>query len=252
MMPIRLPLLQLLAGIIYLYSAMAVALNVTLVETSPKSPAVLYQYEALYVLIHYKSDQPLRFQAMGKNLNKKISKELRLNPSQAYPAGEGDAIAWVAYNKGTYIDTITVTVYDEKWKPLQTKSMLISAIWQEDTTGRTHPQAPWVKELNQQQQASIRQQDPPSIWSMIFVQLLFFSIPIYWILQIILIFKWSGRSRKIICLPLLISIPLLVYTLYALYALYAGSNLWPLMMLFISPFALLLLLILIGIKRPDE
>ncbi|MCL9685840.1 hypothetical protein [Legionella maioricensis] len=245
MKPIRLSLLSLFAVIVYLYSTLATALNVELIETSPKSPAVLYLGEAIYVLIHYKSDQPLRFQAMGKNLNQQISKEVRLNPSQAYFAGEGDAIAWVAYDKPTYIDTITVTVYDEKWKPLQTKSMLLSAIWQEGSTGQTHPQSPWVKLLNQQQQARVKQQEPSSIWGMVFVQLLFFSTPLYWILQIILIFKWSGRWRTMACLPLLVSIPLLAYTLYALYA---SSNLWPLMMIFITPFALLFLLILMGVK----
>lgn len=246
MMPIRLSLLQLFAGMMFLYPAIATAMNIDLIETSPKSPAVLYQDEALYVLIHYKSDQPLRFQAMGKNLDQKISKGARLNPSQAYPAGEGDAIAWVAYDKETYIDTLIVTIYDANWKQLQTKSMLLSAIWQEGNTGQTHPRASWVKRLNQQQQASVGKQQPLSMWDMLFVQLLFLSIPFYWILQIILIFKWSGRWRTRVYLPLLISIPLLIYTLYALYA---GSNLWPLMMLFITPFTLLFLLILMGIKK---
>ncbi|BCA96622.1 hypothetical protein TUM19329_29830 [Legionella antarctica] len=246
MMPVRLSLLQVFAVIVCSYSAMTNALNVDLIETSPKAPAVLHQYEALYVLIHYKSDQPLRFQAMGKNLNQKINKGVRLNPSQAYPSGEGNAIAWVAYEKSTYIDTVIVTVYDANWKELQTKSMLLSAIWQEGTTGQTHSHAAWVKRLNQQQQASVGKQEPLSMWDMIFVQLLFLSIPLYWILQIILIFKWSDGWRKIVYLPLLVSIPLLFYTLYALYA---GSNLWPLMMLFITPFTLLFLLILIGIKN---
>lgn len=83
--------------ILAIYSTSSMALSVELIETSPKSPVILNQDEALYVLIRYKSDQPLRFQAIGENLRQKIMDSARFNPSQAYPAGEGEAIAWVAY-----------------------------------------------------------------------------------------------------------------------------------------------------------
>ncbi|KTD58884.1 hypothetical protein [Legionella shakespearei] len=230
-----------------LFSSNAVALHVELMETSPASPTVLYQDEALYVLIHYKSERPLRFQAVGKYRDQEIMVNVRLNPSQAYPEGEGQAIAWVAYDKPTEIDALKVTVYNENWQPLETKMMMLSAIWQEGNSQRTHSQAPWVKRLNQEQQASVsKSQEPLSWWDVLFFQLLYLSVPLYWILQITVLLRWPEEWRKTACLPLLISIPLLVYTLYALYK---QSNLWPLMMLFITPITLLILLVIMIYKK---
>lgn len=237
-----------LIGFLLSYTTIAVALDVELSETSPASPALLHQDEALYVLIRYKSEQPLRFQAIGSYLGKEIKNYARMNPSQVYPAGDGEAIAWVSYYKATEIDAVRVTVYNANWRALETKSLSLSVNWQEERSNVTHPKAPWVNELNQQQQASVAaiQQQPLSTWDILFIQLLFWSIPIYWILQLIVLWKWSGTWRKIACMPLFISIPLLIYTVFALFA---GSNLWPLMMLFITPVILLVLLIIMIMKK---
>lgn len=232
------------------FSSPALALHVELMETSPASPAVLNQYDALYVLIHYKSERPLRFQAVGKFRDQEIKVNARLNPSQAYPEGDGQAIAWVAYEKPTEIDALMVTVYNENWQPLETKTMMLSAAWQEGNNQTPYVQAPWVKQLNQEQQASVTgPQEPLSKWAALFFQLLYLSTPLYWILQITVLLRWSGQWRKIACLPLFISLPLLLYTLYALYQ---QSNLWPLMMLFITPVALLILLVIMICKHNES
>ena len=233
-------------GLLLSYSTIARALNVELSETSPVSPAILHQDEALYVLIHYQSEQPLRFQAVGKYLGQEIKENIRMNPSQAYSVGEGQAIAWVSYTKSTKIDSVMVTVYNANWQPLETQSISLSAVWQEDNSTLSNPKASWVNELNQQQQARVRPQESLSTWDILSVQLLFFSIPIYWILQLRLLLKWSGRWRTYACIPLLISLPLLAYTVFALFL---GSNLWPLMMLFITPVTLLMLFIIMGYKK---
>lgn len=231
-----------------IYSTTSIASSVELIETSPKSPVILNQNEALYVLIRYKSDQPLRFQAIGENLQQRMMDNARFNPSQAYSSGEGEAIAWVAYDNATEIDSITVTIYDANWRALQTKSIPVSAVWQNENSRNNQPLAPWVQRLNQQQQSSvfIQSQTPISSGDTRFVQLLFLLIPLYWILQIIIIFNWTGKWKKLACFPLFFSIPLLLYTIYALCA---GSNLWPLMMIFTTPFILVFLLIIIGYKR---
>ncbi|HHT0593243.1 TPA: hypothetical protein ACTXXA_002014 [Legionella anisa] len=236
-----------LIGFLLSYNTIALALKVELSDTSPASPAVLHQDEALYVLIHYQSEQPLRFQAIGTYLGQELKTNVRMNPSQAYPAGEGQAIAWVSYYKATSIDSVRVTVYNANWQPLETKSLSLSATWQEDHSNATHPKAPWVNELNKQQQASVAAiQQPLASGDILFIQLLFWSIPIYWILQLITLWKWSGTWRKIACIPLFFSIPLLIYTVFALLA---ESNLWPLMMLFITPVILLVLLIIMIMKK---
>ncbi|MGM9454982.1 hypothetical protein ACTAZI_16790 [Legionella bozemanae] len=232
-----------LIGFLLSHTLVAAALNVELSETSPAAPAVLHQNEALYVLIRYQSEEPLRFQAIGSYLGKEVKANARMNPSQAYPAGEGQAIAY----KATKIDSLRVTVYNANWQALETKSLSLSATWQEDRSNVTQPKAPWVNELNQQQQASVTAtQQPLSAGDILFIQLLYWSIPIYWILQLIVLWKWSGTWRKLACIPLCISIPLLIYTVFSLFA---ESNLWPLMMLFITPVILLILLIIMVMKK---
>lgn len=239
----------LLIGVLLCYPNLASAFDVELRATSPKSPAVLNLDEALYVLIHYQSEEPLRFQAIGTYHGAEIKAKARMNPSQAYPLGEGQAIAWVAYYEGTKIDAVKITVYNANWRLLDSKSLSLSAGWEENQDNSPNPKEPWVNKLNQQQQhhasmAGRQQPLPPS--SVLFIQLLFFAIPVYWILQITLLLKWTGRWRNIACLPLFVSIPLLGYTLFALYA---GSNLWPLMMLFITPAVLVALIVIMIIKK---
>ncbi|HCG0033615.1 TPA: hypothetical protein NI876_002994, partial [Legionella pneumophila] len=161
---------------------------------------------------------------------------------------EGEAIAWVAYDNTTEIDSITVTIYDANWRALQTKSIPVSAVWQNENGRNNQVAAPWVQRLNQQQQSSVFTNSQTSLSSgdAHFVQFLFLLIPLYWLVQIFILFNWTGRWKKLACFPLLFSVPLLLYTFYALYA---GSNLWPLMMLFVTPFILALLLIIIGYKK---
>ncbi len=232
--------------LIMCFSALANALDIELVETSPAKTTALNPDEALYVLIRYKSDQPIRFQAIGKHLGEVVSDSARLNPSQAYPAGEGEAIAWVSYSKPTEIEAVKVTVYDKNGQALQKKILPLSVHWQATNNGADQVLEPWVKRLNQQQQSSIGQErEPVSVFWNILIKLLFFSVPIYWILQIVLMIRWQGKWRKRSSLPLIISIPLLLYTLFAFYV---GSNLWPLMMIFISPVLLIVLLIIMAIK----
>ncbi|KTD79437.1 hypothetical protein [Legionella waltersii] len=137
------------------YSTTTVAMSVELVDTSPNSPAVLNNEEVLYVRIHYKSEQPLRFQAVGSSLGDSLLQHLKLNPSQAYPAGEGEAIAWVSYSKVTEIDAITVTVYDANWQALKTVSRPVSANWLATHNTVNNPVAAWAKRLNREQQGSV-------------------------------------------------------------------------------------------------
>ncbi|QMT59447.1 hypothetical protein [Legionella sp. PC997] len=239
-------LLIVLIGLLLSYATTVRALNVELRETSPVSPALLHQDEALYILIHYQSEQPLRFQAMGIYNGQEIKANIRMNPSPAYPAGEDQAIAWVSYYKETQIDSVKVSVYDANWQLLETQSIPLSATWQKDNNSLSNPKASWVNELNRQQQARVKPKQSLSTWDILFVQLLCFSIPIYWILQLRLLWKWTGRWRRFACIPLFISLPLLVYTVFALFL---GSNLWPLLMIFITPFTLLMLLIIMSFKR---
>jgi len=68
----------------------------------------------------------------------------------------------------------------------------------------------------------------------------------YLVLQPVMAFRLSGGWRMAALAPLIVTIPLVVQ---AAYALEAGSNLWPLWLIFATPFAFLYLLVLAGMHR---
>jgi hypothetical protein len=58
-------------------------------------------------------------------------------------------------------------------------------------------------------------------------------VPLYLVLQIWFALAWSGRWRIAALLPVIVFVPVLAYTLVALAK---GANLWPLVLIFTSPF----------------
>jgi hypothetical protein len=157
-------------------------------------------------------------------------------------------VVWVAYAAATRLDEIRITAYGADWKPVATLSYSIAAQWS-GPGGRQR--AAWAAALSDRQQAMTSQSAAASQGDdvgyigplMAFAGL---SIPGYLILQIVLLFRYSGRWRLAAALPLVGMIPLLLYTLAALAA---GSNLWPLMLLFLTPLAFLYLLAVIVLKQ---
>jgi hypothetical protein len=130
-------------------------------------------------------------------------------------------------------------------------SLPINIKWSEAATATRRQPAAWVQTLNAQQQnmthtaLSAGSTDGSGWWGLL-IMLMAWSVPSYIALQIYMLLKYEGRWRKLALLPLWLMIPLFAYTLFALLA---GSNLWPLIMLFLTPLAFVYLLIIWGLKR---
>ena len=71
------------------------------------------------------------------------------------------------------------------------------------------------------------------------------AIPGYWILQVVLARRYDGGWRVAALLPLAVMIPLALYTAFAFAA---GSNLWPLLIIFVSPLGFLYLIVVTAAK----
>ena len=71
--------------------------------------------------------------------------------------------------------------------------------------------------------------------------LLFLCVPAYFLLQVALARGTSGWKRKAILAPAVIMVPILAYTVLAFAA---QSNLWPLLLIFTAPLALVYLVFL--------
>ena len=78
------------------------------------------------------------------------------------------------------------------------------------------------------------------------LDLLWLTIPAYVVVQVVALMRSSGRSRMAAALPLFVMVPVFVY---AAVGLVQESNLWPLLMLFASPVALLYVTVVAFLPR---
>lgn len=225
------------------------AVHTTIVETDPKTESVLHANEPLSVHITYQSDVPLRFETAGYSSGVQIQKSVAMNTAPSYPAGSGEAIAWLSYGKEISIDEIRIKISDKYWKQLDSLSVPINMKWNGVTPQKWRERAPWVTQLNSAHQNMTSQAIRASAsgnsggFDILdrLIPLMAWAIPLYIFLQVYMLKNYQGAWRKAALAPVLVMVPLLVYTGIALFA---KSNLWPLMMLFVTP---MLALYLIGV-----
>ena len=169
------------------------------------------------------------------------------NVAPLYPAGEGEAIVWIAYHQPGAIDEIVINAMDAAWKPIAATSIPVQIGW---STGipRRQP-AEWVGRLNQVQQEMARRameqvgQDNGSTDTLLFM-LLPLGLLGNFALQRPM--RFNGGWRLAALVQLVAAVPLM---LHALLALAAGSNLWPLLLIRSLPVATLYLAVLAGVRR---
>ena len=71
------------------------------------------------------------------------------------------------------------------------------------------------------------------------------ALPGYWILQVILAKRCTGGWRIAALVPLVVMVPLVIWTAIAFAA---ESNLWPLMLILVSPVAFVYLAVVSAIR----
>jgi hypothetical protein len=216
--------------------------------TDPPSGTDLPVGEALHVHIRYQGDEPLRFRVRGLLGGRAQDAPARSNPAPAYPAGTGEAIAWIEYTQPVLIDAVEVEISNHGWKLLDTVRVPLDVEWHSAAARPRRPE--WVATLNAEQQqmtsqalAAAQEGGDWIVPALIFAG---WSIPGYFILQTWLWLRWTGGWRRLALVPLWGTIPITAYTVFALAM---GSNLWPLVMLFTVPWAFLYLLGLLVFKR---
>jgi hypothetical protein len=224
-----------------------------IIETDPASETILYAREQVYIRVAYESNIPLRFQAAGYSGGAEIRKSAEMNPSPAYGPGSGEAVGWITYRDKTSIDEIRLDVFDQNWKMLDSLSIPLNMQWNGVVTETRREPAAWAKVLSAEQQNIVRSThvspgEDSAFWGVL-IMLMGWSIPGYFILQVYMYRKYTEGWRKAALLPLWVMVPLVIYTLFALAA---GSNLWPLMLLFITPFAFIYLLGVMLVKNHQK
>lgn len=217
-------------------------LAVEVADMDPAASQSLFRGDALSVRLIYASDEPVRFTLQGYARGEPVVR-VHSNPAPVYPAGNGEAIAWLALTEAGYLDEIRVQVADQQWQVQQVLSEPVSLFWERGSRPTPRSRPAWVDELNTAQQAMVstayrEASTTDSALGSMLVPLMGWSIPGYLVLQIYMLLTFRGAWRKAALVPLLLMVPLTGYTIFALLA---GSNLWPLMLLFLTPLAFLYL-----------
>jgi hypothetical protein len=223
---------------------------VRIVESDPGLTGRLADGDALYIRLGYTSDVPLRFRAEGYADGSNVVEGAMYNPAPAYPAGEGEALVWIAYRGGATINALKITVLDESWQPLAVIDAPAAVQWTEAAPRPASQRPDWIRRMSSAQQAAVtqmfetEQQDESASWAWV-LNGLWFSVIGYLALQALTISRFAGGWRLAAFVPLIVTVPLLVYTVAALLA---GSNLWPLALLLLAPLGFVYLLAVSGAR----
>lgn len=235
--------------------APASAQTLRILATDPGARNTLATGDALYVHVRYEASVPVRFRVHAYRDGGRQTAGLRTNASPVHPAGQGEAMAWLEFVQPAAIDTLEVSMLDESWQPIERIEVSFPLEWRSDGRAGRRERPDWVARLSAAERqimaAATRATAASSnvFSAVLFGLLLFFaawSIPGYFVLQIIVYRRWRDGWRKAGLAPLLVTVPIL---LQAILALLAKSNLWPLMMLFTYPLAFLYLLLLAVARR---
>ena len=216
--------------------------DVRIADTDPPLTRNLSRNTVLYLHLRYRSEAPLRVQVKGFLEGAEVVDGVSWNPSPPYPAGEGEAIVWIAYSKPSRLDELRVEISDGNWQPVLILKQPANIAW----TGLVADEperAEWVKRLRDAQQKATHESiakigdDWPGNLLGFFAMI---SVPGYFVLQILFGLRWSGWWRIAALIPLAIMLPAIGH---AVFALSAGSNIWPIVMILTAPIGFLYLLV---------
>ena len=224
--------------------------SVRIMQSHPTLFGQLAGDQTVFVRLAYSSENPARFRIEGYAKGEKVT-ETRSNPTPRYPAGEGETLVWMAFDPPAVIDELRITILDDRWQPLAVKIVQAGLRWESEAPA-SEPEPDWVSRLNDEQQALAALPEPepadapkdliprewvlPLAWSFVLA---------YVVLQVPMALWLTGKWRLAARVPLLATVPFL---LYAIGALSAGSALWPLVLLLAAPFVLVYLVGLLAVR----
>lgn len=224
--------------------ARAAEVDLRLIARFPTSETVLGREEIVYLRIGYVSDRPLRIRVSGLKAAVPVTgASYMTNPSPDLPAGEGEALAWIAYREPVLLDGLRISALDTDWRPLASLDLPMRLVWGSQPASQLRAPPDWVERMRDLQQRSTLkalEDTGDDTWIGLAAML---ALPLYIGLQALMGMRLTGRWRIAALLPLILALPLAVYCALALIM---GSNLWPLALILFAPLGLFYLLLVAG------
>lgn len=228
----------------------AADVRVQIVEVDPVSPAVLSHWEHLAIRIAYESDRPITIR--GEPFNRGAPVPGMTSGSPRYRAGSGEALFWIAYTEPAQVDRIVITAHDEQMRALLARTeMEVDLLWTGQRSAAVRPRPEWETRLQAEGEALSRAEAkaymnrPTPVWQWALSFAMIWSAPGYLVLQALALWRLRGGWRLAAAIP---AVPMALVLAYTVVAYRAGSNLFPLVLIFTSPLALLYLLIVLFVR----
>jgi hypothetical protein len=217
---------------------------IELIDSDPGQEAILSRGQPLYLRVRYRSDTPIHILVSGAYRGEVVPGFLH-DGEELFPAGNREAVVWLAYRFGAKIDYVQVRIWNANKAQVAKAAFPIRAEWTAAEPGRgaERDAKTWVTKLTaaQRERMAATLSDAGEAGGSDPFDLIFLCVPGYFLLQAALTRGASGWRRKATLVPAVIMVPILAYTVLAFAA---QSNLWPLLMLLSAPLAFLYLVVL--------
>lgn len=240
-----------LLGPLLIANALAAINTIELLATDPSAPAALDKSQQLNFRIAYTTDRRVKVRVepsyQGKSLPATNSGMV------SHDAGAGEAYFWVSYNGPVKMDHADLILLDdETGKALANTNVALDVAWSGVSTGAAREDAEWVKRMAAENAALARKSGAErdarrkasggslsEALSDLAMTAAGLSVPGYFLLQALFLFRWHGGWRKAALIPLA---PMAVVVVYVLFAtLVGGSNIAPVAIFLLAPFGFLYL-----------
>jgi hypothetical protein len=219
--------------------------SVRILGTDPTPPASLGHWEPFHLRVGYETDRPMRVRADAFFRGERVTSIT--SPSPRQEPGAGEAYFWLAYSEPARVDRIVVRAEDERTgQPLAESELAVDLTFTGQKPAQARTPAEWAQRMQADADRRVQAEfdayanRPTPAWQTLLFFAATWSVPGYWIVQALLLWRLRGHGRWQLAaaLPLL---PMTGFLLHAVVAFFAGSNLFPLFLIFASlPFLLYL------------
>jgi hypothetical protein len=227
----------------------AAEVHLTLAATDPDSPASLGHWEQFSLRIAYDTDQPIRVRGEAFADGRRVTS--MTSGAALHAAGTGEALFWFAFTSPARVDTIVIRAEDAHRVMAASLDIPVDLTWTGVRADLPRTRAEWVTRMQDEEtrrlraEAQTRPNGASGLAEIALALVLMSGVPLYFVIQPLMLRKLRGGWRAAAALPLLPMSGVLVYTAIAYHA---GSNIFPLVLIFTAPIGVAYLLLL-GLAR---
>jgi len=209
--------------------------------TYPTSRSVLGRGQTFFLLIGYTSDQPIRVRAQPFFAGERVPAMTSGSPH--YGTGTGEVEVDLPLSDPRRVDTIVVTGETKTGEVVAQARISVDLTWTSRPDLTFHAPPEWVLRMSAEQDTRM-QWWQEVLWGLVLMG----SIPAYFVLQVVLLWRLRDRWQRIAAVPLVMMVPVVAISAFGLWE---RATLWFIWLVFTAPLALFYLLVVMVLRRRE-